>query len=264
MSIASRVTFARGMNAFRHARQLLYAATVASANAPVTTLALKPDRSPLRSSFPLRNTALRFSSSAGGAANSSLPAMGVLSELASRLEAPTLLRSSRQDQESSISNERTGRMTLEELSSQLCHEYLKLPPLTFAEENEKGRKAVLEYLGMNCFLSDEKVSSAVQHYLDNAPTESSESFRHLKMQLMSKLRESCTPLYEKLFQCLLEEDARQGMVFLVRLRQDLREWIRWKKLSNEHEDEITANMKQLDAHLRDLLSTWFSSGMLGM
>eukprot|EP00521_Asterionellopsis_glacialis_P012842 CAMPEP_0195307878 /NCGR_PEP_ID=MMETSP0707-20130614/37938_1 /TAXON_ID=33640 /ORGANISM="Asterionellopsis glacialis, Strain CCMP134" /LENGTH=390 /DNA_ID=CAMNT_0040372131 /DNA_START=636 /DNA_END=1805 /DNA_ORIENTATION=- len=84
-------------------------------------------------------------------------------------------------------------------------------------------------------------------------------FRKHQVQLAQKLRLACTPAYEVLSHCLLEENAKEGMVFLVELREDLRRYIQ-----KEVDDDHLIQLKQFDSYLRDLFSTWFSPGMLEM
>jgi malonyl-CoA decarboxylase len=73
-----------------------------------------------------------------------------------------------------------------------------------------------------------------------------------------RLREACTPQYEQVLQCLLEQNSAQGVQFLVSVREDLRQWMP-SILPN---DDLLPQLKQLDSHLLKLLSTWFSPGML--
>lgn len=82
--------------------------------------------------------------------------------------------------------------------------------------------------------------------------------QHGSFAILQAMRDALTPGYERLFQVILEDNAKEGMQFLVSMRQDL--------LQHMHEftdqDDTLLRLKQLDTHLQRILSTWFSPDML--
>lgn len=178
----------------------------------------------------------------------STEALNVLQNFISRLEEPVPHR-----KPSSRADEAARRSTLQGLATSLSTEYTKLPPLN--AQNEE-RAAVLTLLAKECGSSEDEVASAVEQYQQYA-TEDSAHRGHL----LASLRQACTPRYDRLFHLLLEDDARRGMQFLVSMRRDLLLLMDSVRTSSD-EDELLVYLKELDSHMKNLLSAWFGPGML--
>ena len=87
--------------------------------------------------------------------------------------------------------------------------------------------------------------------------------------VLQELRQAWTPPFEHIFQCLLEQNSKQTLPMLVQLRGDLLRLM--TVLPKERGSSSVTNtntnsmqLQPLEHHLRRLLSTWFSPGMLGM
>jgi malonyl-CoA decarboxylase len=153
--------------------------------------------------------------------------------------------------------------TLRELAHTVCLDYRKLPPMRLSPTDICLRRDVISYLVATCTPSESSVAAAVANYTQNISQHTKED-PEMRLRVMNsslRLREACSPQYEQVLQCLLEQNSAQGIQFLVSLREDLRQWIPSIASSNEH-DLLQPQLKQLDSHLMQLLKTWFSPGML--
>ena len=149
----------------------------------------------------------------------------------------------------------TATLTLESLSKRLSQEYGHLSPLGTPPKEHDTRGEIMELLASELGTYHESIIEAAQNYTNQAmnadlPTQ--------RAQLANKLRAACTPQYEELFHSILADNAQVGIRFFVQLRQDLLQYI---KIQKADERRIT-HLKQLDASLRSLLATWFSSEAL--
>jgi malonyl-CoA decarboxylase len=150
--------------------------------------------------------------------------------------------------------------TLRELAHTVCLDYRKLPPMRLSPTDISLRRDVISYLVATCTPSETSVAEAVANYTQNVSHHSKED-PEMRLRVMNsclRLREACSPQYEQVLQCLLEQNSAQGIQFLVSFREDLRQWIP----SISSNDDLLPKLKQLDSYLRQLLSTWFSPGML--
>ena len=138
--------------------------------------------------------------------------------------------------------------TLQGLATALSVEYSKLPPLS--ESQERGH--VLTLLARECGSSEKEVAAAVEHYQQHAKQHGSVG------HLLTSLRHACTPRYDGLFQLILEK--KDGMKFLVSLRQDL---LLLMESAKSSDDELLVYLKEVDSHMKNLMSAWFGPGMLG-
>jgi malonyl-CoA decarboxylase len=188
--------------------------------------------------------------------------LAALQELVSRLEdskrsVPVRSRLS------NANASQSKQATLRELAHTVCLDYRKLPLMTLSPTDICLRRDVISYLVAQCTPSESSVAEAVTNYTQNVShhTKEDPDMRLRVMNSCLRLREACSPQYEQVLQCLLEQNSAQGIQFLVSLREDLRQWIPSITSSNEH-DLLQPQLKQLDSHLLQLLSTWFSPGML--
>lgn len=169
-------------------------------------------------------------------------ALNLLKKFISRLEGPTPHR-----KPPSRVDEAVRRSTLQGLATSLALEYTKLPLLS--KQNQE-RAAVLSLMARECGSSETAVASAVSHYQEHAKD------AH-RGHLLASLRQACTPRYDRLFHLLLEDNAKEGIRFLISLRQDLLVLI-----ESFRDDELFVYLKEMDNHMKNLLSAWFGPGML--
>jgi malonyl-CoA decarboxylase len=103
----------------------------------------------------------------------------------------------------------------------------------------------------------ESILDAAQNYTTHA-TDTNLPLQ--RAHLANKLLEACTPQYNHIFRIILAENAQVGIRFFVRLRQDLLHYMKVSPWGTT--DPRMTHLKQLDASLRSLLATWFSSEAL--
>ena len=163
----------------------------------------------------------------------------------------------------------TKDISVEELAEVFCRGYVNLPPLQLgnitsaATSNQKidmvqetrdcPRRAILFFLAQQCGppgLKDGIVSDSIQDIQCNANN----------ISTVKHLQKAWTPIYEELFQCLLEENSQYTVNFLVEIRGDLLRLMRI--LPKENQESLVEALKELERHLRRLLSVWFSPGLL--
>ena len=171
---------------------------------------------------------------------------------------------------SSIPNEALpDALSVEEYSKVFSTGYLRLPPLKlgwiaqnlFKDEGlqdwECRRSAVLYFLARECGLpSNPAFSNMIEEIHDN---------QSLDQNLRKRLQKAWTPKFEQVFQCLLEQNSGHAIPMLVQLRGDLlRLMAVLPKNQGQEMAELKGAFQQLEGHIRQLLSTWFSPGMLGM
>jgi hypothetical protein len=125
---------------------------------------------------------------------------------------------------------------------------------------ERGK--ILLFLASECSPADEIVARAIESFQktpDGRPNVSS----RLHCATLSSLRRATTPAYEDLLEFTLEQNALDGMEFLLALRGDLLQVLLWMKSTANNDDERLPRLKDLDDFLQRVFSIWFSPGMLG-
>jgi hypothetical protein len=194
------------------------------------------------------SSSTRFSSSSSDSAPPS-EALNALESFIHRLEEPVPHR-----KPSSKADEAARRSSLQGLATLLSSEYTKLPPLNNDSENQQ-RAQVLTLLAKECGSSEEQVALAVKQY-----QQQSELSPNNRGHVLANLRHACTPRYDRLFSLILEDDAQRGMQFLVSLRSDL--LLLMNSLRASGDTELLVYLKELDCHMKHLLTLWFGPGML--
>lgn len=150
------------------------------------------------------------------------------------------------------------------LAHELTRKYCTLPPIDTSDA-ANARVATIRLLATVLgHAKEEDILEAAraleQHVLLLDQDDSKENLPLLRSELIGRLRDKCTPAYETLFQTILGTNAQEGMRFLIAFRQDLLRLIR----AQTNDEEIRRRqLKNLDAHLRQLLTTWFSPEALG-
>ena len=150
------------------------------------------------------------------------------------------------------------------LAHELTRKYCTLPPIDTSDA-ANARVATIRLLATVLgHAKEEDILEAAraleQHVLLLDQDDSKENLPLLQSELIGRLRDKCTPAYETLFQTILGTNAQEGMRFLIAFRQDLLRLIR----AQTNDEEIRRRqLKNLDAHLRQLLTTWFSPEALG-
>lgn len=147
--------------------------------------------------------------------------------------------------------------SLQSLAKNLQVHYISLSTATATSSLHEGRSSILDFMASQLGPWDEDVQTQLTKY--------QETLGMPHYHAMQSMREALTPGYEQLFRIILEENAKEGMTFMVTLREDLLLHIRilqQQQPSKSQQDEGFARLKQLDTHLRQLLTTWFSPEML--
>jgi malonyl-CoA decarboxylase len=149
--------------------------------------------------------------------------------------------------------------TMERLSGRLRQEYSELPELksSLPPTIEQTRGEIIEVLASELGTNHELILKEAQAYskvhagADNADRSQLSAMR---------LREACTPEYEKVFDNIMAEHSHDGIQFFVQLRQDLLQYIGMHRASASMDER--PYLKQLDASLKARLATWFTADML--
>lgn len=154
---------------------------------------------------------------------------------------------------------------MRELARTVCRNYSQLAPMTLHQTQPCSRRDILLYLASSCAPSEQSVAETVANYTQiTSHASSADGLRFANARV--KLRDACTPRYERILQCLLQQHSTHGLQLLVALREDLRQWIplvqQQQQQSNMDNLLLPLQLKQLNSHLLQILSTWFSPGML--
>jgi malonyl-CoA decarboxylase len=225
------------------------------------------------STLVLAPLARTFSTSTTGSNNSSNNNNGTLEalqKLVSRLEDGRSVRKPNADNTSHASQSHQSKQaTLRELAHTVCLGYRKLPPIKLTDTELSPRRDVILHLAATCTTPSETfVQEAVANYTNTNTrmqnvSHNSKDDPDVRLRFMNscvRLREACSSHYEQVLQCLLEQNSAEGIRFIVSFREDLRQWI--LLIPPKSNDDLVPQLKQLDSHLLQLLSTWFSPGML--
>jgi len=144
--------------------------------------------------------------------------------------------------------------TLKTVSRCLAEEYNHLPGLETLSNDISKRGEVIKTLASKLGNNHDQVFEAAKNYTAHAFDVDLSNQRAL---LTKKLADACTPVYEKMFDNILSENAKLGIRLFIEIREDLLQLLRI-----ENDEETIAELKQLDASLKSLLTTWFSSEIL--
>ena len=125
--------------------------------------------------------------------------------------------------------------------------------LSTSEKNQ-----FLTRLSSTFSLDNSKLTSLLSSYTSMDTTSNL-----LLSRYASKLRAACVPRHESVFSAVLSHGPSDGMAFIVDLRADLIRHIAAESSpSSSSSPETVASLRSLNASLRQLLSSWFSPGML--
>ena len=163
----------------------------------------------------------------------------------------------------------------QELSAKLCRQYLDLDSSLARSNNitDEGelmnvtaiKRMFLQELVSNSGPNITSISEHVRNYtkvVKQTETNDNETKRSL-LSSIRQLRHSCKPKYEELFETLLSEaEHSEGMHFLIKLREDLRQAIFFGQSSSSSTENYNAELREMDVNLKRMLSVWFSSGIL--
>ena len=160
-------------------------------------------------------------------------------------------------------------LSVQELSTNLCRQYLDLyhsnssvndlegAQATNSHREEHKRDFLLE-LAVKAKPDADSVMQIVRSLLKDGGNSVDSS--NLKIR---KLRIACVPKYEMLFHTLLAEAEHCiGMKFLVSLRYDIMNTIKFESSARTCTDLDIQALKYLDEDLKRMLVMWFSSGIL--
>ena len=178
--------------------------------------------------------------------------------------------------------------SIEEYARIICQGYSGLPPLKLgwiathisdlvSEERMKSwhdwecpRSAMICYLAepSRAGLSDSSSSEVLNKWIQEA--QQTGDLPDIVLQSLQKITLSQSPpVYQDFIQCLLEQSSGHTLPVLVELRGDLLRLLRaLPKTITSADGSMTENparalLRPMEDHLRKLLSTWFSPGLLG-
>lgn len=180
----------------------------------------------------------------------------------------------------SLRRSSTGNIT-----SDFCNTYLSLPDTSVSTWcNEEGEQASEKRLFFDLLLKenlgiDEKaLISTMTHVLSHRQdVQISDQFA-IPNNSIRRLRELCTPRYERIFNHILGSAHQDlGVAFLVKLRQDLRELIHWlqfsfnySQMSNERFEkgkgklvhQKLSTLRVMERNIQSILTSLFRPGVL--
>jgi len=189
-------------------------------------------------------------------------------ELADRDRKPT----TKYRGENVSSSKTIQRKSASSLTLELCESYLSLPdkhPSSWEESDPK--KMLIDLLLTERFdIDQESIASA----MDNARS------RPLRSSDILRLRNLCTPKYERIFHYILGSAKQDlGVAFLVKLRRDIRDAIHYWKFvqQNEEQDEQgkqrgqdlipstdLTKLQTLERNIQTILTSLFRPGVLDL
>lgn len=156
------------------------------------------------------------------------------------------------------------------LTSSLCKTYLSLPHVsmsTWASSACTEKRLFLQLLLTNDLRVNGKVlTSTMTNVLSRKCVQISD-------KSVRRIRELCTPKYERIFNCILgsaHEDL--GVAFLVQLRKDVREVIQWLRFSEgkaeglQHESQHLnlTKLRDVERDIQTILTSLFRPGVLDL
>ena len=135
---------------------------------------------------------------------------------------------------SSPNNNTMQRTSATDLTSEFCKVYLSLPdkhppfPTTGHNDDDNDKQKLIELLlNEKYYVNEASILSAI----DNVHVHSV-----LRNADIHRIRELCTPQYESIFQYILGSAQKDlGVAFLVKLRRDTRELIKYLKYAKKHD-----------------------------
>lgn len=162
-------------------------------------------------------------------------------------------------------------LSLEEYAKIFCTGYMDLPPLklgwiatsalsgaSLLQDWECPRSAILYLLAHDCGFHDFSASPALSTWLEELQK------TPLDNTLLERLRKAWTPKFQQVFQCLLEQNSGQTVPLLVQLRGDVLRLMAVLPKEQDNPSQFRHSLLHLEEHLRRLLFTWFSPGMLAI
>lgn len=157
------------------------------------------------------------------------------------------------------------------LTSDLCKTYLSLPHISLSTWTNNActeKRLFLELLLTNHFRADDKVlASTMTNILSRERVQISD-------KSIRRIREMCTPKYERMFHYILgsaHEDL--GVAFLVQLRKDVREVIHWLRFSEEKTEGLLQHesrhldltkLRDVERDIQTILTSLFRPGVLNL
>lgn len=184
-----------------------------------------------------------------------------IKELANRIKQADRVRVPRVESNGASSKIEETKLR-RELANEICASYKSLLPLKLPLSESCDRTRILMFLSKECSPTNESVFSEVDHFVAKKDSPEKSLSARLQALAVSNLRKASTPAYEEVLEYILKQDARNGMQFLVTLREDILRALEWIRLHSK-DDERFQHLEDLDAYLLRLFSLWFSPGMLG-
>jgi hypothetical protein len=106
------------------------------------------------------------------------------------------------------------------------------------------------------------INNSLHHHEQGGESE------QLSNKTIQRIRQLCTPRYERIFHYILGSANQDlGVAFLVKLRQDIREMIHWLRFSEQDQQSARPELSKLRAIERDIqtiLTSLFRPGVLNL
>jgi malonyl-CoA decarboxylase len=139
------------------------------------------------------------------------------------------------------------------LTSEFCRSYLSLPHVSVSalcDDITTDKRQFLDLLlNGNCGIDESALASTINNVICHRQDVGSEEHPSIPNNSIRRIRELCTPRYQRIFNYILGSAHQDlGVAFLVKLRQDVREVIHWLRFS-QHNDQSEGEQKQGQVHL---------------
>ena len=171
--------------------------------------------------------------------------------------------SSQNSSSPSKNDDESKRRSASESATLLSTLYPSLPPLSLPVADSCERGCVIFCLALDCSPTDAGVQNAIESFLKRSPSDGCDKIStRLHSATLTNLRRAATPKFEEILEFVFKQDTVKGMEFLVSLRADLLQVLRWMKATASDDDRLP-QLKDLDNFLHRILSTWFSPGIIG-
>ncbi|KAL3797678.1 hypothetical protein HJC23_013510 [Cyclotella cryptica] len=175
------------------------------------------------------------------------------------------------------------RTSTANVTSEFCKEYISLPDMSVSTWSNESVQASEKRLFFDLLFKegsgiDENVlistmATVLSHRQDGQASDQ----LALSNASIRRLRELCTPRYERIFNYILASAHQDlGVAFLVKLRQDLRELIHWLRLSSQRNKqeyekgnhhpmhEKLTKLRVIERDIQSILSSLFRPGVLNL
>lgn len=155
------------------------------------------------------------------------------------------------------------------LSSDFCRAYIALPHISVSSwrgGDSSVKNHFLDFLLKSKYGIDENgLASAINNSLHHHEQGDGGSER-ISYKTIQRIRQLCTPRYERIFQYILGSANQDlGVAFLVKLRQDIRDWLRLSSQRDQQSPQPDlSKLRAIERDIQTILTSLFRPGVLNL